>query len=54
MQAEQPVEQHIYKRTVDRLKKVVAEVGIVAGVYKGFCRQRAPQCRRSPVLVLRD
>ena len=36
MQAEQPVEQHIYKGTVDRWKKIVAEVGIAACVYKGF------------------
>ena len=36
MQAEQPVEQHIYKSTVDCLKKIVVEAGIAAGVYKGF------------------
>ena len=36
MQAEQPVEQHIYKGTVDCLKKIAAEAGIAAGVYKGF------------------
>ena len=36
MQAEQPVERHIYKGTVDRLKKIVAEVGIADGVYKGL------------------
>ena len=36
MQAEQPVEQHICKGTVDCLKKIAAEAGIVAGVYKGF------------------
>ena len=36
MQAEKPVEQHIYKGTVDRLKKIAAEEGIAAGVYKGF------------------
>ena len=36
MQAERPAEQHIHKGTVERLKKIVAEVGIVAGVYNGF------------------
>ena len=36
MQAEQPVEQHIYKGTVDCLKNIAAEAGIAVGVYKGF------------------
>merc|ERR1711909_217107 len=36
MQAEKPVEEHIYKGTFDCLKKIAAEEGIAAGVYKGF------------------
>ena len=36
MQAQKPVEPHIYKGTVDRLKKIAAEEGIAAGVHKGF------------------
>merc|ERR1712107_594206 len=36
MQAEKPVEQHIYKGTADCLKKIAAEKGVAAGLYKGF------------------
>ena len=36
MQAEKPVEQHIHKGTVDCLKKISAEEGVAAGVYRGF------------------
>merc|ERR1712107_933641 len=46
MQAEKPVEQHIYKGTVDCLKKIAAG-GHCRWRLQGFRRQRAPQCRRS-------
>merc|ERR1712031_125179 len=36
MQAELPKEKHIYIGTFDCLKKIAAEEGIAAGVYKGF------------------
>merc|ERR1712046_272236 len=36
MQAEKPVEEHVYKGTMDCLKKIAAEEGIAAGLYKGF------------------
>merc|ERR1712227_744443 len=36
MQAEKPVEQHIYKGTADCLKKIASEEGVAAGLYKGF------------------
>merc|ERR1711994_718074 len=36
MQSEKPVEQHIYKGTMDCFKKIAAEEGMAAGLYKGF------------------
>merc|ERR1712021_107705 len=36
MQAEKPKEEHLYKGTGDCLKKIAAEEGIAAGLYKGF------------------
>jgi len=36
MQAELPKEKHIYNGTLDCLKKIAAEEGVAAGVYKGF------------------
>ncbi|CAE7211334.1 unnamed protein product, partial [Symbiodinium sp. KB8] len=36
MQSEKPPEEHIYKGTADCFKKIAAEEGLVAGLYKGF------------------
>jgi len=36
MQSEKPPEEHLYKGTMDCFKKVAAEEGLVAGLYKGF------------------
>jgi len=36
MQSEKPVEEHIYKGTVDCFKKIAAEEGLMRGLYKGF------------------
>merc|ERR1712107_687584 len=54
MQAEKPVEQHIYKGTVDCLKKIAAEEGIAAGVYKGFVANALRSFGGALVLVLYD
>ena len=54
MQAEKPVEQHIYKGTVDCLKKIAAEEGIAAGVYKGFVANALRSVSGALVLVLYD
>ena len=54
MQAEKPVEQHIYKGTVDCLKKIAAEEGIAAGVYKGFVANALRSVGGALVLVLYD
>merc|ERR1739838_608850 len=36
MQSEKPVEEHLYKGTGDCFKKIAAEEGLAAGLYKGF------------------
>merc|ERR1719229_2045776 len=36
MQSEKPPEEHIYKGTMDCFKKIAAEEGLAAGLYKGF------------------
>ena len=54
MQAEKPVEQHIYKGTVDCLKKIAAEEGIAAGVYKGFVADALRSVGGALVPVLYD
>merc|ERR1712217_749453 len=38
MQSEKPVEEHIYKGTMDCFKKIAAEEGMAKGLYKGFWR----------------
>merc|ERR1712216_509137 len=52
MQAEKPVEEHIYKGTFDCLKKIAAEEGIAAGVYKGFVANAFRSVGAALVLVL--
>merc|ERR1712060_298765 len=36
MQSEKPVEEHLYKGTMDCFKKIAAEEGLASGLYKGF------------------
>merc|ERR1712014_472428 len=52
MQAEKPVEEHIYKGTGDCLKKIAAEEGVAAGVYKGFVANAFRSVGAALVLVL--
>jgi len=54
MQAERPVEEHVYKGTLDCLKKIAAEEGIGAGVYKGFVANALRSVGAALVLVLYD
>merc|ERR1719254_275013 len=52
MQAEKPPEEHVYKGTFDCLKKIAAEEGIGAGVYKGFVANAFRSVGAALVLVL--
>merc|ERR1712232_217077 len=52
MQAELPKEKHIYNGTMDCLKKIAAEEGIAAGVYKGFVANAFRSVGAALVLVL--
>merc|ERR1711894_337057 len=54
MQAERPVEEYVYKGTMDCLKKIAAEEGIGAGVYKGFVANAFRSVGAALVLVLYD
>merc|ERR1712151_654620 len=54
MQAELPKEKHIYNGTVDCLKKIAAEEGVAAGVYKGFVANAFRSVGAALVLVLYD
>merc|ERR1712078_351563 len=54
MQAELPKEKHIYNGTFDCLKKIAAEEGIAAGVYKGFVANAFRSVGAALVLVLYD
>lgn len=54
MQAERPVEEHLYKGTVDCLKKVAAEEGILKGLYKGFVANIFRSVGGAMVLVFYD
>jgi solute carrier family 25 (adenine nucleotide translocator) protein 4/5/6/31 len=54
MQAELPPEKHIYNGTIDCLKKIAAEEGVAAGVYKGFIANAFRSVGAALVLVLYD
>jgi solute carrier family 25 (adenine nucleotide translocator) protein 4/5/6/31 len=54
MQAEKPVEEHVYKGTMDCLKKIAAEEGVAAGLYKGFIANALRSVGGALVLVLYD
>jgi solute carrier family 25 (adenine nucleotide translocator) protein 4/5/6/31 len=54
MQAEKPKEEHIYGGTMDCLKKIAAEEGVAAGLYKGFVANALRSVGGALVLVLYD
>jgi solute carrier family 25 (adenine nucleotide translocator) protein 4/5/6/31 len=54
MQAEKPVEEHIYKGTTDCLKKIAAEEGVGKGLYKGFVANIFRSIGGALVLVFYD
>merc|ERR1712070_156552 len=54
MQAELPKEKHVYNGTFDCLKKIAAEEGVAAGVYKGFVANAFRSVGAALVLVLYD
>merc|ERR1711982_110211 len=54
MQSEKPVEQHIYKGTMDCFKVIAKEEGVVAGLYKGFLANVVRSVGGALVLVFYD
>jgi len=54
MQSEKPVEEHLYKGTMDCFKKIAAEEGMVAGLYKGFLANVVRSVGGALVLVFYD
>jgi len=54
MQSEKPPEEHIYKGTQDCFKKIAAEEGLAAGLYKGFLANVVRSIGGALVLVLYD
>lgn len=54
MQAEKPVEEHVYKGTTDCLKKIAAEEGVGKGLYKGFIANIFRSVGGAMVLVFYD
>merc|ERR1712084_15299 len=54
MQAEKPVEEHVYAGTVDCLKKIAAEEGVGRGLYKGFVANIFRSVGGALVLVFYD
>merc|ERR1712147_413129 len=54
MQSEKPPEEHIYKGTADCFKKIAAEEGLAAGLYKGFLANVVRSIGGALVLVLYD
>jgi len=54
MQSEKPVEEHLYKGTMDCFKKVAAEEGLMKGLYKGFVANIVRSVGGALVLVFYD
>jgi len=54
MQSEKPVEEHLYKGTMDCFKKVASEEGLVKGLYKGFLANIVRSVGGALVLVFYD
>merc|ERR1711907_26000 len=54
MQSEKPVEEHLYKGTMDCFKKIAAEEGLAAGLFKGFVANIVRSVGGALVLVLYD
>jgi len=54
MQSEKPVEEHLYKGTMDCFKKIAAEEGLAAGLYKGFLANVVRSIGGALVLVFYD
>merc|ERR1712228_986651 len=54
MQSEKPPEEHIYKGTGDCFKKIAAEEGLAAGLYKGFLANVLRSVGGALVLVFYD
>lgn len=54
MQSEKPVEEHLYKGTMDCFKKIAAEEGLMKGLYKGFAANIVRSVGGALVLVFYD
>merc|ERR1711920_23594 len=54
MQSEKPVEEHIYKGTLDCFKRIGSEEGMAAGLYKGFLANVVRSVGGALVLVFYD
>merc|ERR1712057_132168 len=54
MQSEKPVEEHLYKGTMDCFKKIAAEEGLAKGLFKGFVANIVRSVGGALVLVLYD
>merc|ERR1712187_904671 len=54
MQSEKPVEEHLYKGTMDCFKKIAAEEGMAKGLYKGFVANIFRSVGGALVLVFYD
>merc|ERR1719329_1880351 len=54
MQSEKPVEEHIYKGTMDCFKRIAAEEGMASGLYKGFVANIFRSVGGALVLVFYD
>merc|ERR1719183_1989857 len=54
MQSEKPVEEHLYKGTMDCFKKIASEEGLAKGLFKGFVANIVRSVGGALVLVLYD